>query len=303
MSYKQNRAVSFFIVFVVYVAATALGIFAYKTLPATIAFYWKLLIADIAATVLTFIFSLIFGNASVYDPYWSVQPPVILVCFVIGKPANTTIFMLLFVVFFWATRLTANWAYTFKGLCHQDWRYTMLKERTGIFYPAVNLFGIHLVPTLIVYACILPAVFVIQQNATFKAASTTSLAICVVAVILQGTADIQMHRFRKQKNTATDSAHLDTTNYGFIRDGLWKYSRHPNYLGEILMWWGIGLAAFFALGNNPIMLVGATANTLLFLFISIPLAEKHQSRKPNFDEYKNATRMILPLPKKINPQH
>ena len=65
------------------------------------------------------------------------------------------------------------------------------------------------------------------------------------------------------------------------------------------MWWGIGLSSFFALNKNPIMLIGAIANTLLFLFISIPLAEGHQSRKEGFEQYKKETRMLLPLPKMV----
>ena len=60
---------------------------------------------------------------------------------------------------------------------------------------------------------------------------------------------------------------------GFIRNGLWKYSRHPNYLGEILMWWGVGLAAVCAMPAKWYLLAGAVANTLLFLCISIPLAD------------------------------
>ena len=54
-----------------------------------------------------------------------------------------------------SVRLTVNWAYTFENLYHQDWRYTKLCNTTGKFYPFVNFFGIHMVPTLIVYLCVL----------------------------------------------------------------------------------------------------------------------------------------------------
>ena len=94
-----------------------------------------------------------------------------------------------------------------------------------------------------------------------------------------------MHRFRKGKTG------------GFIRSGLWKYSRHPNYLGEILMWWGIGIASVFAMPDRCYLLVGALANTLLFACVSIPLAEQRQSRKEGFAEYKKATRILLPIKK------
>ncbi len=58
------------------------------------------------------------------------------------------------------------------------------------------------------------------------------------------------------------------------------------------MWWGIGLACVTALGEKWWLLVGALVNTLMFLFVSIPMADKRQSRKPGFEEYKKATRML-----------
>ena len=108
---KQNRAASFVAVTGVYVIAVVVGIMTYRAL--CLDWWLSLLLADIAATVATFAFSLIFKNASVYDPYRSVQPPVILVAFAVGKELTALGFLLLLVVSFWAIRLTANWAYTF----------------------------------------------------------------------------------------------------------------------------------------------------------------------------------------------
>ena len=293
MKILDNRIASFIILFVVYALAAALGIVCYIYLP--LPYSWlKLLIADIIATVLTFIFSLIFKNASVYDPYWSVQPLVIIPAFaIIAKEIGWAHILCLAAICIWGVRLTANWAYTFHGLKHQDWRYTMLHETTGKLYPIVNFLGIHLVPTLIVYGCTLPAVFLFEKtphlgtvNAVFFA---IFIAVSVFAVILQGTADCQMHAFRKRKQG------------GFIRVGVWKYSRHPNYLGEILMWWGIALSCTSAMPQYWYLCAGAFMNTLLFLFISIPLADKRQSRKEGFSEYKAQTRMLLPIKKRVKP--
>lgn len=280
---KKSRPLSFAAVTVVYIIATVVGVLTYRALP--FAFWINLLIADVVATLVTFIFSLIFGNASVYDPYWSVQPPVILAAFAAGEGLNILGILLLVAVSLWGIRLTANWAYTFHGLEHQDWRYTMLKEKTGVFYPIINLVGIHMVPTLVVYGCILPAVFAIVYDAGVTVPSIIFVAVSILATLLQGTADYQMHKFRRSGTG------------GFIRVGLWKHSRHPNYLGEILMWWGIGLACFCAMPDRWYLLAGAIANTLLFTFVSIPMAEKRQSRKPDFQNYKKQTRTLLPIPR------
>ena len=58
------------------------------------------------------------------------------------------------------------------------------------------------------------------------------------------------------------------------------------------MWWSVGLTCFFAMPSRWTLLAGAAANTALFLFVSIPMADKRQSRKPGFDEYKKQTRML-----------
>lgn len=285
---RNNRLISYIVVSIVYILATLAGVGVYLWLP--FSFWVNLLLADIAATVVTFIFSVLFRNASVYDPYWSVQPIVIGIAFAIGGKATVAGWMLLSVVIVWGIRLTANWAYTFDGMDHQDWRYTMLKEKTGAWYPLINFIGIHMVPTLVVYGCILPLVFVLHYGARVNAYSIVFAAVSLLAVVLQGTSDVQMHRFRKAKKEGKAE--------GFIRVGLWKYARHPNYLGEILMWWGIGLAAVALLPERWYLLAGAVANTLLFTFVSIPMADGRQSKKEGFDEYKRQTRVLVPLVKR-----
>ena len=281
---KESRALSFIAVAIIYILAALVGVASYIVLPFGV--YINLFLADIIATVFTFIFSLVFKNASVYDPYWSVQPIVITLAFSFFSEITVYRVLLLFAVFFWGIRLTANWAYTFKGLCHQDWRYTILSEKTGKFYPLINFIGIHFVPTLVVYFATIPAVYALRTDSEISVLSVLFIAVSVLAACLQGVSDIQMHRYRKNRKTP------------FIREGLWKYSRHPNYLGEILMWWGTGLSVYSLFPSEPWLLIGAVINTALFLSVSVPMADGRQSKKEGFFEYKRKTRMLLPLPKR-----
>ena len=286
----KNRAASLTLIIFIYVLAAFCGLFTYNYLTDIYSFSYQvaLFLADVLATVLVFIFSLIFKNASVYDPYWSVQPPVILgiaLAKVSGTGANGGAGLLCGLLFaavlFWALRLTANWIYNFESFEYQDWRYVMLKEKSGRLYPLVNFFGIHLFPTFVVYLCVLPAVTAIAEGAAFRPACLIFIILSFLAAVFQGIADVQMHRFRASGEG------------GFIRTGLWKRGRHPNYACEILMWWGIGLASVLALGGQWWLLTGALVNTLMFLFISIPMADKRQSRKPGFAEYKKETRLLF----------
>ena len=283
MNIRSGRIASFIIIGFVYLLALAVGIGIYVSL--TLPFWLSLLVADAISTAVVFIFSLLFKNASVYDPYWSVQPPIILILYFVFSEMTVIKILTVLVVLVWGIRLTANWAYTFFGLLHEDWRYTMLREKTGKAYFLINLIGIHMVPTLVVYAATIPAVFVVESSSGFSFLSVMALILSLFAIILQTSADIQMHRFRKRPNGS------------FIRNGLWRYSRHPNYLGEILMWWGIALSAVALLGFRWYLIIGAVSNTLLFLFVSIPLADGKQSKKEGFEEYKKQTRILIPIKK------
>lgn len=284
---KENRTASFIIVAIVYVIATIVGVASYLLLESVLHKFWlSLLISDVIATVVVFIASVIAKNASVYDPYWSVQPIVIVIAFAIGYGVNLASLLLIGVICYWGIRLTANWAYTFKSLMHQDWRYTMLNEKTGVFYPIINFVGIHLVPTLVVYLVTMPAVVAIVCAFEFNPLMIIGLCISVGATTMQMIADIQMQEYRKNKTTP------------FISVGLWKYSRHPNYLGEILNWYGVALAVIALCPSLWILIVGAVVNTCLFMFVSLPMAENRQSSKQGFDEYKKHTRLLLPIYKK-----
>ncbi len=155
----------------------------------------------------------------------------------------------------------------------------MLKEKTRNFHSIINFIGIHIVPTLIVYCCVLPVIFVIIYVGKINVITIMALVLSVVEFIIQGTVDIQMHKFRKKK-----------------RKGLWKYSRHPNYFGEILMWWGIGIGSVSCFPNRWYLLIGALLNTILFLFISIPMADNRKKRA-DFEKLKSETRILLPIKK------
>ena len=281
---KESKTLSILLIASIYIMAAALGLGVYMLMP--FPFWAKLLIADAVCTVFVFIFSMIFKNASVYDPYWSVQPIVIVVFFACGHMITLPSLLLLISIIYWGIRLTGNWAYTFGGLKHQDWRYTKFENESGKIYPLINLAGIHLMPTLIVYLCTLPAVFVIRNELSANAGSVIGMAVCIGAATLQLFSDVQMQRYRKSGEN------------GLIRMGLWKYARHPNYLGEILMWWGVGIQAVSVMPDHWYLLAGALANTIMFFAVSIQLADKRQSQKPGYAEYKAATRSLLPIPKK-----
>ena len=243
---------------------------------------WALLLADVLATVVVWAFGLLYENVSVYDPYWSVFPPVAFLLWAFHTGVwSVTVILLLFASWYWGWRLTRNWAITFKGIGHEDWRYTKYRDRHPLVFHTINLFGLNMMPTLVVFAAMLPGLKLFEAVAPANILTYFGFIVCIASATIQLIADKQSHDFR--------AAHPGKV----CNVGLWKHGRHPNYFGEIQFWWGIWIM-YASLNGIDMYICGAIAMTALFLGISIPLMEKRQlANKPDYAEYRKQTRILI----------
>ncbi len=150
----MSRGRSLLRVAAAYVVAIGVGVLWLALGPRTDWRWLDALIADVLATLVVFAASRLHRNSSFYDAYWSVIPPLLVVYWWVERDvdAEPVRFWLLFAVLVaWAVRLTGNWVYSFPGLHHEDWRYPLLKERAGRAEPVVDLFAIHVIPTIQVF--------------------------------------------------------------------------------------------------------------------------------------------------------
>ena len=109
--------------------------------------------------------------------------------------------------------------------------------------------------------------------------------VTLAAVLIEGTADVQMRSFRSKP----------AAEQPVIPPGLWSASRHPNYFGEVLFWWGLYLFVPLAHPDFWWVIVGPIAILLLFLGISIPLMERHLlARHPGYAEYQRRVSPFVP---------
>lgn len=254
-----------------------------------------LLIADVVATIVVWAFGLLYENVSVYDPYWSVFPPIafLLWAFYTGV-WSLPVILLLVATWYWGWRLTRNWAITFKGIGHEDWRYTKYRSLHPALFHLINFFGLNMVPTLVVFAAMLPGlklfepgnlVYTLSAEGGLYSVSGVVLIlgflVCLSSATIQLIADKQSHDFR--------AAHPGEV----CNVGLWKHGRHPNYFGEIQFWWGIWIM-YAALNGFDWFILGPIAMTALFLGISIPLMEQRQlANKPGYAAYRKQTRILI----------
>ncbi len=285
---KKNPVFSYAVIIIAYALAIYVGIVIAKAMTASA--WVGILVADIVATVIIFIFSTIFKNASIYDPYWSVAPIVIVAALAFSTELSFFRFLLIFALVIWGGRLTFNWASRFKNLRGEDWRYKRFRKLSGPMFPIINFTGIHLFPTVIVYLCMLPVIIAFSEDAPFSVLSLVFILIALGAVFIEGYADYHMNLFRKDV--------ADGYATGCCRYGLWKNCRHPNYLGEMTFWWAIYFSVVCALPSKWYLFFGALANTIMFLVVSIPMAEARLETKPGYPRYKKQTHLLLPFKKK-----
>jgi steroid 5-alpha reductase family enzyme len=284
-----GRPAALSLVAAAYLLAGVLGVVAAAALsgwhPIAAAFW-----GDLVATVVIFLLSVVLGNASLYDPYWSVAPPVIAVGWLAAVDTGLAVRQLLVIalIALWAVRLTANWASGWRGLSHEDWRYVQLRVQTRGRLPwwVVSFGGIQLMPTLVVFAGMLSVWPALAGDRPLGPVDLLAAAVTLGAVALETVADLQLHHFTN-----------DPANRGRVAEvGVWRRTRHPNYLGEIGFWWGLWLFGLAAAPSWWWTVVGPLTMVALFVFASIPLMERRSlARRPDYADYAARVPALLPL--------
>ena len=278
----KSKNGSLFLVFIYYISSFYLAYLLIKNIDLN---GWLLILAwHIFATLIIFIFSNIHKNSSIYDPFWHVAPiPIVFYTADQSTLPVMELYLVLSAFLFWSLRLTYNWYLNWTNLDHEDFRYIDLKNNNRFLAFINDLFGIHLIPTLIVNASLYP-IYIALTSDSLSNLVYVGFILIIVAVTVQYISDDQMRKFRK-----------DDKNFGkTMKYGLWKYSRHPNYFGEVSFWFGIYLFAL-ASGTTSILLLACPMLMLaLFVFISCPMMDNRSLKKrSDYREYMKKTPQLF----------
>jgi steroid 5-alpha reductase family enzyme len=252
------------------------------------------LILDIIATLTIFSFSVLFNNSSLYDPYWSIVPPLILVFWVFHEQTMEALtimqIIILSLVLVWSVRLTLNWLTRWRGIKDEDWRYISFRFKYQEMYWVVSLTGIHLLPTIIVFlGCLSVYPGLMMHEGSMGLMEWIAAGVTFAGLLIETISDLQLRSYNR-----------DESKCDFQNAGLWKYSRHPNYFGEVMFWVGLFLfstgmeEAYWWILPGPIFMI------LMFYFISIPMIDKRMlRRRTGYRDYIKRTSALIPLiPKK-----
>ena len=286
---RNNKIISISLILFVYLLAFISGYVSYKYIPIE-NILLKFFLCDIIGTIVVYLGGVSLNNASVYDPYCSILP-MILVPFFINETIGFNVYTSIIMVFveIWGLRLTMNWFLRFKNLKIQDWRYTHIQNKHPKLWPLISFFGIHMLPTIVVFMGLLPVfayVDAFEKKVEINGTYFISCIVCFIAIVIEMLADAQMNTFKKNPE-----------NVGKInRNGLWKKSRHPNYFGEILFWFSMFLFNLSVRSDLWILIFCPLIIFLLFISVSIPMLEKRQANnKVGYLEYKKETNALLPI--------
>jgi steroid 5-alpha reductase family enzyme len=177
----------------------------------------------------------------------------------------------------WGCRLTYNFVAR-GGIGHEDWRYTDMRRQFGSQFWWVSLFSVFLGQTVFLFAACVSLYGALASPLPVGPLDASASALALFAIALEALSDVQMDHFRLQAAAARRQAQGREGHAAapvpVLSTGLWGWSRHPNYLGEMLWWWALWL---FGCAVAPRWTVcGPVAITALFNLISVDLLETRQ---------------------------
>jgi steroid 5-alpha reductase family enzyme len=255
-----------------------------------------LLLLGLAAIVILFtvlwVVSLRLENSSIADVAWG--PGILLIGLTYyftsdGAPLRAHLTLALLAI--WAIRLATHLGIRTR-LRGEDFRYVKWREEYDHWW-LVSYFKVFLVQAVIGWIISLPIYFSIVSLAPTPLTVLDYLGVLlfVSGLVVESVGDEQLRRFRAER-----------INRGKVLDtGLWHYTRHPNYFGEALLWWGFGLIGL-ATGGLP-GLIGPAILTYLLIYVSgVALLESTLIEKAGYVQYVGRTPPFLPLPPHVRMQ-
>ncbi len=257
----------------------------------------------IGCFAVAFVSGLATRNYSTVDRLWSLLPPVYALVWLPGNLHNPRYLIAAGLVLAWGLRLTANFAvkggYAFslkkKGFYEEDYRWPVLKQKIPgrVAFELFNFFFICGFQLTLIFTFTLPLYFLGRVTTPLSPLELALFALMGLLLLLETIADLQQLAYYRRRGRPE---HKDDprVQLGFNTFGLWRFSRHPNYVCEISQWIVLYLVLYVATGSHHLCGLGAAVLVLLFIG-STRMAEQITSSKyPAYAAWKRATPAWLP---------
>jgi steroid 5-alpha reductase family enzyme len=240
-----------------------------------------------AALFALWLLSLRLRDSSIVDIFWGVGFVIIAwVTRASAQGAAARSALTLALVTLWGLRLAGYLAYRNIGK-GEDPRYVAMRAHHGDRWPLRSLFIVFALQGALMWIVSLPVQATLRSPLPEALGPLDALGALLVltGVLFEGLGDLQLARFKASPE-----------NRGKVMDrGLWRYTRHPNYFGDFLVWWG--LYALALAGGNAWTALGPALMSFLLLRVSgVTLLEKSMRKRPGYDEYVRRTSSFFPWP-------
>ena len=233
--------------------------------------------------------SLALRDSSIVDIAWGpLFVAVAAVGAVLGQGWAGRQLLVLAMVALWGLRLGWHIHQRNKGR-GEDPRYARWREQFGDAWWWVSLFRVFLLQGAVLWVVSLPiqVVMAVPGPAHFTGWDALGEIVWAAGFLIEAIADAQLTAFK-----------ADPKRSGVLDAGLWRWSRHPNYFGEAVLWWGIWIPAL-AVPWGWATVVSPIVITLLLRYVSgVPLTERMMEGRPGWDEYVNTVRIFVPGPRR-----
>lgn len=260
-------------------------------------------ILAIGFALVSYVLGLVTGDLSWVDRMWSTVPVLYawIYAHMAGYDMRTTIAAILVSV--WGVRLTFNFVRRGGYTTAEDYRWSVLRGRIGspVSWQVFSFLFISVYQNALFVLFTLP-LYALHLNAGGKPgpAFWAGAAAFLVFLFIETVADQQQWEFQEAKRTSpTAGPHGEDIRRGFRTTGLFRWSRHPNYFGELMIWWMVYLMGTTSLGT-AIHWTGLGAVLLTALFVGSTAFTESITRKKyaDYDRYRQTTSAVIPLPRR-----
>jgi steroid 5-alpha reductase family enzyme len=257
----------------------------------------------VGCIAVAFLAGLVTRNYSHVDRLWSVLPPVYALVWMPGFLHNPRYLIAAGLVIAWGIRLTANFAvkggYAFslkRGFHEEDYRWPVLKKKipNRVAFELFNLFFISGFQLTLIFGFTLPLYFLGSVTTPLGAADWALFGLMGALLVVETVADLQQLAYYRKRGRPE---HRDDprVQLGFNTYGLWRFSRHPNYVCELGQWIVLYFVLYGATGSHHPSGLGAAVLVLLFIGSTVMAESITGSKYPAYERWKRATPAWLPF--------
>jgi steroid 5-alpha reductase family enzyme len=194
----------------------------------------------------------------------------------------------------WGVRLAVHIFLRKLGEDGEDPRYRKWREEWGDTFLWRSFLQIFMLQGAVVYVVALPVLLVVNRpGGALGPLDLLGVVVWLLGFLFEAAGDWQLLRF---KRNPANKGHL-------IQRGLWRYTRHPNYFGEAVLWWGVFLVALGAPAGLLAIVSPLTIDYLLLKVSGIPMLEARYEGHPEFAAYKQRTNAFFPWFPRRSPEN